>query len=185
MYKNIIIATSLAALMSTSAFATDCEYKKDVKLSSDGSILSADTKYVCKESKPIIVLPPNVANVIIENKPIKTSWKRVIKSEPITETRTVYVSEPRTVYVSEPRLIRTNHNRYNTKKVCYADWHNGGSNCVYEKVRKPYRSKRNNNKNYRKNYNNNYNNNNVYRNDLKINNSLRALDLILNLYYNN
>ena len=61
--KNIMIAASVAVLMSTTAFATDCKYVKNVVLDNNGSILSSTTNYVCKESKPIIVLEPTIKNV--------------------------------------------------------------------------------------------------------------------------
>jgi len=55
--KNIIIAASVATLMSTTAFATDCKYIQKIVLDDNNVILSAKTEYVCKESKPIVVLP--------------------------------------------------------------------------------------------------------------------------------
>jgi hypothetical protein len=57
--KNIMIATSVAVLMSTASFAKDCKYVQNIILDDNNVILSAKTEYVCKESKPIIVLPPN------------------------------------------------------------------------------------------------------------------------------
>ena len=57
--KNIMIAASIAVLMSTTAFAKDCKYVQKIILDDNNVILSAKTEYVCKESKPIIVLPPN------------------------------------------------------------------------------------------------------------------------------
>ena len=56
--KNIVIATSVALLMSTTAFATDCKYIQKIVLDDNNVILSAKTEYVCKESKPIVILPP-------------------------------------------------------------------------------------------------------------------------------
>ena len=44
-------------LTGKSAFSQDCRYKKTIKLSDDGKVLSSKTEYVCKGSKPIIVLP--------------------------------------------------------------------------------------------------------------------------------
>ena len=61
--KNILIATSVAILMSTSAFSQDCKYKLVVKLDDDGKILSSKTEYICKESKPIIVLPSTTKTI--------------------------------------------------------------------------------------------------------------------------
>ena len=57
--KNIMIATSVAVLMSTASFAKDCKYVQKIILDDNNVILSAKTEYICKESKPIIVLPPN------------------------------------------------------------------------------------------------------------------------------
>ena len=57
--KNIMIATSVAVLMSTASFAKDCKYVQNIILDDNNVILSAKTEYICKESKPIIVLPPN------------------------------------------------------------------------------------------------------------------------------
>ena len=54
--KTKIIATSVALLMSTTAFAKDCKYVQKIILDDNNVILSAKTEYVCKESKPIIVL---------------------------------------------------------------------------------------------------------------------------------
>ena len=56
--KTKIIATSVALLMSTTAAAKDCKYVQKIILDDNNVILSAKTEYVCKESKPIIVLPP-------------------------------------------------------------------------------------------------------------------------------
>jgi len=55
--KNIVIATSVALLMSTTAFAKDCKYVQKIVIDENNVILSAKTEYVCKESKPIVVLP--------------------------------------------------------------------------------------------------------------------------------
>jgi len=61
--KNIMIATSVAVLMSTTAFATDCKYVQNIILDNNNVILSSTTTYVCKESKPIIILEPTIKNV--------------------------------------------------------------------------------------------------------------------------
>ena len=47
--KNIMIATSVAILMSTAAFAKDCKYVQKIVLDSNNVILSAKTEYICKE----------------------------------------------------------------------------------------------------------------------------------------
>ena len=62
--KNIMIATSVAVLMSTTAFAKDCKYVQKIILDDNNVILSAKTEYVCKESKPIVVLPPKTFNEV-------------------------------------------------------------------------------------------------------------------------
>jgi|TARA_R110002073_G_scaffold189679_1_gene348566 hypothetical protein len=67
--KNIMIATSVAVLMSTTAFATDCKYVQKIILDDNNVILSAKTEYICKESKPIIVLPPNTYTEVKKVRP--------------------------------------------------------------------------------------------------------------------
>ena len=62
--KTKIIATSVALLMSTTAFAKDCKYVQKIILDDNNTILSAKTEYICKESKPIVVLPPKTHNEI-------------------------------------------------------------------------------------------------------------------------
>ena len=59
-----MIATSVAVLMSTTAFATDCKYVQKIIVDDNNVILSAKTEYVCKESKPIVVLPPKTFNEV-------------------------------------------------------------------------------------------------------------------------
>jgi len=61
--KNIMIAASVAVLMSTTAFAKDCKYVQKIIMDNNNVILSAKTEYVCKESKPIIVLSPITTTV--------------------------------------------------------------------------------------------------------------------------
>ena len=67
--KTKIIATSVALLMSTSAFAKDCKYVQKIILDDNNVILSAKTEYICKESKPIIVLTPNTYTEVKKVKP--------------------------------------------------------------------------------------------------------------------
>ena len=55
--KAISIAASVVILMSTTAFAKDCKYVQKIIMDDNNVILSAKTEYVCKESKPIVVLP--------------------------------------------------------------------------------------------------------------------------------
>jgi hypothetical protein len=58
--KAISIAASVVILMSTTAFAKDCKYVQKIILDDNNVILSAKTEYICKESKPIVVLPPKI-----------------------------------------------------------------------------------------------------------------------------
>ena len=59
-----MIATSVAVLMSTTAFAKDCKYVQKIIVDDNNVILSAKTEYVCKESKPIVVLPSKTFNEV-------------------------------------------------------------------------------------------------------------------------
>ena len=73
--KNIMIATSVAVLMSTTAFATDCKYVQKIILDDNNVILSAKTEYICKESNPIIVLPPNTYTEVKKVRPRVVSYQ--------------------------------------------------------------------------------------------------------------
>jgi len=48
------------------AYAEDCKYEQDIQLTENGSILSAETHYECKESKPIVVLDPTITDVVVQ-----------------------------------------------------------------------------------------------------------------------
>ena len=73
--KTKIIATSVALLMSTTAFAKDCKYIQKIIMDNNNAILSAKTEYVCKESKPIIVLPPNTYTEVKKVRPRVVSYQ--------------------------------------------------------------------------------------------------------------
>ena len=73
--KTKIIATSVAFLMSTAAFAKDCKYVQKIILDDNNVILSAKTEYICKESKPIIVLPPNTYTEVKKVRPRVVSYQ--------------------------------------------------------------------------------------------------------------
>ena len=75
--KTKIIATSVAILMSTTAFATDCKYVQNIILDNNNVILSSTTTYVCKESKPIIILEPTVTNVKKWKRPPPRSFSQI------------------------------------------------------------------------------------------------------------
>ena len=73
--KTKIIATSVAFLMSTAAFAKDCKYVQKIILDDNNVILSAKTEYICKKSKPIIVLPPNTYTEVKKVRPRVVSYQ--------------------------------------------------------------------------------------------------------------
>ena len=75
--KNIMITTSVAVLMSTTAFATDCKYVQNIILDNNNVILSATTTYVCKESKPIIILESTIKNVKGYKRPPPRSFSQI------------------------------------------------------------------------------------------------------------
>ena len=85
MYK--FIATSVAILMSTSAFSQDCKYKLVVKLYDNGKILSSKTEYVCKESKPILVLPPNTYTETKKVRPPVVSYQDYVNGNYFTNDK--------------------------------------------------------------------------------------------------
>ena len=76
--KTKIIATSVALLMSTTAFAKDCKYVQKIILDDNNVILSAKTEYICKESKPIIVLPPNTYTEVKKVRPRVVSYQAYV-----------------------------------------------------------------------------------------------------------
>ena len=75
--KTKIIATSVAILMSTAAFAKDCKYVQKIILDNNNVILSAKTTYVCKESKPIIILDPTIKTVKGYKRPPPRSFSQI------------------------------------------------------------------------------------------------------------
>ena len=60
---------SCALLFSLNAYAQDCKYEKTVTLDDAGQILSSKTEYVCKGSKPILVLAPTVTDQVKYKRP--------------------------------------------------------------------------------------------------------------------
>ena len=58
-----------------SVFAQDCKYKLVIKLDDDGKVLSSKQEYICKESKPIIVLPPNTYTEVKKVRPRVVSYQ--------------------------------------------------------------------------------------------------------------
>ena len=51
-----------------SAFSQDCKYRQTIQVTDDGKILSSKTEYVCKQSKPILILPPTNERVYLTKK---------------------------------------------------------------------------------------------------------------------
>ena len=58
-----------------SVFAKDCKYVQKIILDDNNVILSAKTEYVCKESKPIVVLPPNTYTEVKKVRPRVVSYQ--------------------------------------------------------------------------------------------------------------
>ena len=85
MYK--FIATSVAVLMSTTAFAKDCKYVQKIILDDNNVILSAKTEYICKESKPIIVLPPNTYTEVKKVRPPVVSYQDYVNGNYFTNNK--------------------------------------------------------------------------------------------------
>ena len=79
--KNSITATLVAILISTTAFAEDCKYKQTIKLDDDGKMLSSKTEYICKGSKPILVLEPTITKFEKIEKPRVVSTSSYINSQ--------------------------------------------------------------------------------------------------------
>ena len=63
------LVLSCALLFSLNAYAPDCKYEKTVTLDDAGQILSSKTEYVCKGSKPILVLEPTVTDQVKHKRP--------------------------------------------------------------------------------------------------------------------
>ena len=59
-----VVAFLGGLLTGKSAFAQDCKYEKTVVLDDGGKILSSKTEYICKGSKPILVLEPTVTDQV-------------------------------------------------------------------------------------------------------------------------
>ena len=57
------------ALFFTDAYAEDCKYKQIIKLDDNGEVLSSKTEYICKGSKPILVLEPTVTDQVEYTRP--------------------------------------------------------------------------------------------------------------------
>ena len=56
------------------ADAQDCKYEKTVTLDDAGQILSSKTEYVCKGSKPILVLEPTVTDQVKYVPPVVSTY---------------------------------------------------------------------------------------------------------------
>ena len=70
-----------------SALSQDCKYKLIVKLDDNGKILSSKTEYVCKESKPILVLPPNTYTEIKKVRPPVVSYQDYVNGNYFTNNK--------------------------------------------------------------------------------------------------
>ena len=63
-----------------SAFSQDCKYRQTIKLDDEGKVLSSKTEYVCKGSKPILILKPIVTDEIQYVRPPVVSTYDYIQS---------------------------------------------------------------------------------------------------------
>ena len=63
-----------------SAFSQDCKYRQTIQVTDDGKILSSKTEYVCKESNPILILPPTKQRVYMTKAPV-VSFKDYVNSQ--------------------------------------------------------------------------------------------------------
>tara|TARA_B100000963_G_scaffold349149_1_gene357799 strand:- start:2107 stop:2424 length:318 start_codon:yes stop_codon:yes gene_type:complete len=63
-----------------SAFSQDCKYRQTIQVTDDGKILSSKTEYVCKESKPILILPPTNKRVYMTKAPV-VSFEDYVNSQ--------------------------------------------------------------------------------------------------------
>jgi len=79
--KSSITATLVAIFISTTAFAEDCRYKQTIKLDDNGKMLSSKTEYICKGSKPILVLEPKITKYVKKVKPRVVSTSSYINSQ--------------------------------------------------------------------------------------------------------
>ena len=74
-------------LTGKSAFAQDCKYEKTVTLDDAGQILSSKTEYVCKGSKPILILEPTVTDQVKYKRPPVVSTSDYINHYTSNENR--------------------------------------------------------------------------------------------------
>ena len=70
-----------------SVFAKDCKYVQKIILDDNNVILSAKTEYVCKESKPILVLPPNTYTEIKKVRPPVVSYQDYVNGNYFTNNK--------------------------------------------------------------------------------------------------
>tara|TARA_B100000900_G_scaffold253470_1_gene215973 strand:+ start:1059 stop:1379 length:321 start_codon:yes stop_codon:yes gene_type:complete len=74
-------------LTGKSAFAEDCKYKQIIKLDDNGEVLSSKTEYICKGSKPILVLEPTVTDQVKYKRPPVVSTYDYMQSVNSNENR--------------------------------------------------------------------------------------------------
>ena len=61
--KKMIMAVAIC-MIGNPTFAQDCDYVKIVQYQ-NGKIVNSKTEYVCKGSKPILILPPTKQRVYL------------------------------------------------------------------------------------------------------------------------
>ena len=64
-----------------SAFSQDCKYRQTIKLDDDGRVLSSKTEYVCKGSKPILILKPTITDEVKYVRPPVVSFGDYVNSQ--------------------------------------------------------------------------------------------------------
>ena len=75
------------ALFFTDAYAEDCKYEQIIKLDDNGEVLSSKTEYICKGSKPILVLEPTVTDQVKYKRPPVVSTYDYMQSVNSNENR--------------------------------------------------------------------------------------------------
>ena len=92
MYNKLVIAMWVIlvlgfALFFTDAYAEDCKYEQIIKLDDNGEVLSSKTEYICKGSKPILVLEPTVTDQVKYKRPPVVSTYDYMQSVNSNENR--------------------------------------------------------------------------------------------------
>ena len=82
-----ILMLGFALFFVPNAYAEDCKYKQIIKLDDSGEVLSSKTEYICKGSKPILVLEPTVTDQVKYKRPPVVSTYDYMQSVNSNENR--------------------------------------------------------------------------------------------------